>query len=191
MTNQFAKSTTNPTRRSMIVTTGLAAAGGLGLKFGLTAPAWAADEAPVFMFVQSSQDLIADQSAMTLTLVNVNPQTIYFSDRPERIAGHLMMEKYLAEWTPAVGPDNFSANPPNASLSVYEPGQENNSLAVVEISNPRLSGSDLTYDYKLLQGVVPANGGVTTLFIDRIGLGGGVGVGFHGVGVGRRGPGVF
>ena len=28
-----------------------------------------------------------------------------------------------------------------------------------------------------------------TLFIDRIGVGGGVGVGFHGVGVGFRGPG--
>ena len=37
---------------------------------------------------------------------------------------------------------------------------------------------------------MPASGGASALFIDKIGVGGGVGVGFHGVGVGVRGPGV-
>jgi hypothetical protein len=36
---------------------------------------------------------------------------------------------------------------------------------------------------------LPANGGPTALFIDWIGVGGGVGPGFHGVGVGGRGVG--
>ncbi len=35
-----------------------------------------------------------------------------------------------------------------------------------------------------------AAGGAAALFIDWIGVGGGVGPGFHGVGVGRRGVGV-
>jgi hypothetical protein len=36
---------------------------------------------------------------------------------------------------------------------------------------------------------MPAKGGPTALFIDWIGVGGGVVRGFHGVGVGFRGPG--
>jgi hypothetical protein len=54
-----------------------------------------------------------------------------------------------------------------------------------------VDGSDIVYTYKLLDGKVPQKGGATSLFIDAIGIGGGVGLGFHGVGVGLRGPGVL
>ena len=147
-------------------------------------------EEPLFMFVQVADDLKVDDTAKTFRLVNVSQQTLFFSDRPDRIAGHLKMDKYLDEWTAKAGKDNFSANPPNATLSIYEPGQPDNTLAVVEITNPRIDGSDLIYSYTLIDGSLPASGGATTLFIDRIGIGGGVGVGYHGAGVGRRGPGV-
>ena len=60
---------------------------------------------------------------------------------------------------------------------------------MVELTRPRKDGADLVYSYKLLEGKMPAAGGATTLFIDAIGIGGGVGFGFHGVGVGRRGVG--
>ena len=65
-----------------------------------------------------------------------------------------------------------------------------NTMAVVEITDPVVDGDDIVYAYKLLDGTIPENGGTTALFIDRIGIGGGVGVGYHGVGVGARGPGV-
>jgi hypothetical protein len=52
------------------------------------------------------------------------------------------------------------------------------------------SGHDLVYHYKLIEGTVPKAGGATALFIDWIGVGGGVGVGFHGVGAGARGVGL-
>jgi len=45
------------------------------------------------------------------------------------------------------------------------------------------------YRYTLIEGKVPTAGGATSLFIDWIGPGGGVGPGFHGVGVGGRGVG--
>jgi hypothetical protein len=45
----------------------------------------------------------------------VNQQTLYFSDRPVRIAGHLKMAAYLKEWTSKAGKDNFGADPPNAA----------------------------------------------------------------------------
>lgn len=141
------------------------------------------------MFVQSADDLKVDFAKSTFRLVKVNQQTLYFSDRPERIAGHMKMDQYLAEWAKAEGADNFSSDPPNAILSVYEPGKDNNIVVVVKISHPVVDGNDLVYSYKVIKGTVPANGGATALFIDSIGVGGGVGPGFHGVGVGGRGAG--
>ena len=173
------------TRRKFMAAAALAAAATpLG---ALLNPASAAENKVQLMFVQSAESIKAD--AKTLRLVNVAPQTIYFSDRPERIAGHISMPDYLKEWTAASGPNNFSKDPPNATLSVYEAGKEANTLTVIEISKPVVEGRDLVYNYKLLEGKVPSSGGATALFIDWIGPGGGVGVGFHGVGVGRRGVG--
>ena len=149
-----------------------------------------ASESPQLMFVQTADDLKLDTAAKTLRLVNVNQQTLYFSDRPVRIAGHLKMDDYLKEWTSKAGSNNFGEDPPNATLSVYEPGQPDNTVAVVEIMYPKIDGPDLVYGYRVIEGKLPAGGGATALFIDWIGVGGGVGRGFHGVGVGRRGPGV-
>ena len=153
----------------------------------LLSPARAADDKVQLMFVQSAESLKADDK--TLRLVNVSPQAIYFSDRPKRVAGHLTMPAYLEEWTAAAGPNNFAKNPPNATLSVYQPGQGTNTLTVVTLSQPVVEGKDIVYSYKLVEGKVPAAGGATSLFIDWIGVGGGVGPGFHGVGVGARGVG--
>ena len=141
------------------------------------------------MFVQSANNLTVDSAKQTLRLVEVNPQTLYFSDRPVRIAGHIPMSGYLDEWKASAGPNNFASDPPNATLSVFEPGREENTLAVVEISHPVLEGKDLVYHYKLIEGPLPKTGGATALFIDWIGVGGGVGRGYHGVGRGARGVG--
>jgi hypothetical protein len=140
------------------------------------------------MFVQTAKELKADD--YTFRLVDVGQQTVYFSDRPVHIAGHLTMATYLDKWKAGAGPDNFSNDPPNATLSVYEPGCSDNTLIVVEISHPVVDGNDLVYSYQLIEGLMPKAGGATALFIDSIGLGGGVGPGFHGVGVGTRGVGV-
>ncbi len=140
------------------------------------------------MFVQTADDLKAD--GKTLRLVNVGQQTLYFSDRPARVAGHLTMPAYMDEWKAGEGPDNFSSDPPNATLSVYESGNQENTLAVVKISHPVIDGKDLVYSYKLIEGTMPKAGGAAALFIDWIGAGGGVGVGFHGAGAGARGVGL-
>jgi hypothetical protein len=100
------------------------------------------------------------------------------------------MPAYMDEWKAGEGPDNFGANPPNATLSVYEAGRNDNTLAVVEISHPVMDGKDLVYNYRLINGAMPKAGGATALFIDWIGVGGGVGPGFHGVGAGARGVGL-
>ena len=109
------------------------------------------------MFVQSAESLKADDK--TLRLVNLSPQTIWFTDRPVRKAGHVTTANYMKEWTAAAGKDNFSKDPPNATLSVYEAGQAENTLTVVEIFDPKVQGKDLVYRYKLIEGKVPASGG--------------------------------
>ena len=139
------------------------------------------------MYVQSAEDLRVDAAGSILRLVKVNPQTLYFSDRPQRVAGNLRMADYLKTWQE--GRDNFGADPPNATLSVYEPGRAEPTLVVITIMKPVVDGADLLYTYKIVEGKMPANGGATSLFIDWYGVGGGVGPGFHGVGVGRRGVG--
>jgi hypothetical protein len=173
------------TRRNFLATaTLLAATMPLTSDLALATPA---EAKPQLMFVQTAEDMKADDK--TLRLVNVGKQTVFFSDRPERIAGHIAMPAYLEEWTAAAGKDNFSNDPPNATLSVYEPGGKENALAVVEISHPVVEGNDLVYHYKLIEGPMPKSGGAIALFIDWIGVGGGVGPGFHGVGRGGRGVG--
>lgn len=144
---------------------------------------------PEFMFVQTADDLKADDE--TLRLVNLGRQTLYFADRPVRLAGHIPTSDYLKEWTAAAGPNNFAEDPPNATLSVYEAGKSENTVAVVEISDPVVEGNDLVYRYKLIEGPMPKSGGATALFIDWIGVGGGVGPGFHGIGAGTRGAGLY
>lgn len=140
------------------------------------------------MFVQTAEDFKAD--GKTLRLVNVGQQTLYFSDRPVRIAWHLTMPAYLDEWKAGAGPDDFASDPPNATLSVYEPGGQENKMVVIEIRHPVIEGKDMVYTYKLIEGTMPKSGGATALFIDWIGVGGGVGPGFHGVGAGARGVGL-
>lgn len=130
------------------------------------------------MFVQTADKVEIDTAAQTLRLVDVGPQTLYFADRPERIAGDIKMDAFMEEWTSKAGADNFGADPPNATLSVYESGKDNNTVAVVEISDPKVDGSDLVYSYKVIDGTLPAGGEAASLFIDSIG-------------VGLRGPGVY
>ena len=163
----------------------------LSLSAAFPRGAIAEEPKPMLMFVQLADKVEIDTAAQTLRLVDIGEQTLYFADRPERIAGHIRMDAFLEEWTAKAGADNFSADPPNATLSVYEPGKAENTLAVVEISNPKVDGLDLVYNYKVIDGTLPATGEATSLFIGWIGVGGGVGVGFHGVGVGLRGPGVL
>jgi hypothetical protein len=141
------------------------------------------------MFVQTADNIKTDNQ--TIRLVNVNPQTLYFADRPVRLAGHITTPEYMKEWTASAGSDNFTNDPPNATLSVYEKGQPQNSLVVIEISNPVIDGKDIIYNYKVIEGTMPKTGGQNALFIDWIGAGGGVGAGYHGVGVGTRGVGVY
>jgi hypothetical protein len=117
-----------------------------------------------FLFVQNAKDVSFQNG--TMTLHNVNPVTVCFADRPERIAGHMKTAKMIPMWSE--GKNSFTADPPNATLSVVD--GNNVSDLVVVLRNPRLSGADLTYDVRVLEGTVPSRGQDCSLFIDIIGM---------------------
>jgi len=118
------------------------------------------------LFVQSAHSAAFDGN--TLTLKDVSPSTLFFSDRPERIAGHYTNDEYLKVWTE--GRDSFLKDPPNAVVSVFtQPGADPTDV-VVTLRNPRISGRDLKYDIKWIRGRPPSEGGPTAVFIDIIGL---------------------
>jgi hypothetical protein len=116
------------------------------------------------LFVQNAQGVSLSNNKMTLK--GVSPTTIFFSDRPERITGHMSTKEFVPFWSE--GKDSFLSDPPNANLSVFSDG--NVSDVVVELRNPKLAGKDFSYDVRVLSGKLPQGGGACSLFIDIIGM---------------------
>jgi hypothetical protein len=122
-----------------------------------------ADAKPQFLFVQTSAGMRYADGVLTLT--EVNPITVLFSDRPERLAGHMATDDFVPFWSE--GDDSFKSDPPNADLALLEDGEVDN--VVVTLHEPRLEGSSLSYSVDVLEGELPASGGASSLFIDVIG----------------------
>lgn len=98
-----------------------------------------------------------------LTLKDAAPMTTFFSDRPERLAGQVRNDHFAKRWSE--GKNSFSSDPPNALLSVSKP-QGSPAQAVLELSNPRIEGSNISYNVRTVRGDIPAEGAEATLFID-------------------------
>jgi hypothetical protein len=118
-------------------------------------------KAPEFLFVQTAKNVAYKDGV--LTLQEVSPVTVFFSDRPKRIVGHVRNDLFLKKWTE--GGNSFKSDPPNAVLSVFNEKTPPTG-AVVVLSNPRLTGNNLVYDARALKGALPAEGIEGTLFID-------------------------
>jgi len=97
------RATTPETNRRDFLKTGAAFAGAALLGEAFRVPfASAADENPQdlkdvqMLFVQNAKDVVMEKGR--LTLIGVSPTTIFFSDRPKRIAGHMYTEDFVLEW---------------------------------------------------------------------------------------------
>ena len=119
---------------------------------------------PVFIFVQSAKSVTYDSGK--LTLKGVSATTIFFADRPERVTGHMSTRAFVPFWKE--GKETFLADPPHATLSLL--GQGDAADVVVELRDPVLKGDELSYGASVLQGEMPAKGGVASLFIDVVGM---------------------
>ena len=117
------------------------------------------------MFVQQAKGATASDG--TMTLVGANPSTLYFSDRPERVVGHMTTAQFVDEWNE--GTDSFASDPPNAVLSFVEPGDDTPSDVVVVLRDPTIGEDSITYAIDVLDGEMPVQAGACTLFIDPLG----------------------
>jgi len=115
------------------------------------------------LYVQTAHDLSYDDGK--LTLHNLAPTTLFFSDRPDRVTGHITTGEFVDAWDK--GDDSFASNPPNAVVSIFH--TDTVSDVVVELMDPVLDGHDLTYSVLILDGEMPYAGGPIALFIDTVG----------------------
>ncbi len=123
-----------------------------------------ADPAEVeYMFAQTAGALGVEGGR--LTLHGAAASTLWFSDRPQRLTGHLPTSEFVANWD--VGDDSFAADPPNGLLSIFEDDAVND--VVVVLRQPRLDGDDLSYAFEVTEGELAPSSGPTSLFIDTIG----------------------
>lgn len=151
------------TRRHLLVTTALAAAAS-----SMRSAIVRAEEQPKtvdFLFVQTAHGMTFDKSNGMLTLTGVSPATLFFSDRPERIAGNMKTAHFIPFWSE--GKDSFKSNPPNADVSLLEDGRLKQ--VVVELRDPNLKGDDLSYRVSVLEGEMPDKASDVSVFIDIIG----------------------
>jgi hypothetical protein len=129
-----------------------------------SSPARAQDEKVVdFLFVQNAKTVSLKNGV--LTLGGIAGATLYFSDRPDRIAGRIATAAFVDEWTK--GHDSFKADPPNAVLSMVHDADAVDIVLVLR--DPSLDGGDLTYQVTVLDGAEMVEGAHASLFIDEIG----------------------
>jgi hypothetical protein len=119
-----------------------------------------------FLFVQTAKGMTFDKSGGKLSLDGVSPVTLFFADRPERIAGNMETTTFVPFWSK--GKDSFLSDPPNADLSILE-GEQLRQVVVV-LRDPVLQGDSLIYSVKVLQGEMPDKAADVSVFIDIIGM---------------------
>lgn len=113
----------------------------------------------------------------TLTLTDVDPGVIGFTDRPDRDTVVIEVASFVEAW-----PTMFADAAPNAVLVEHQPDGGSDSF-VVELSDPRLDGTSLSFTAKVIDGEdhsgiagvteaphtnPPATFEVVSLFIDNV-----------------------
>ena len=100
-----------------------------------------------FMFVQNAKSgelksVEGKKDTYVLTLYEVSPQVVYFSDRPQRIVGHVEVAKFLK------GLGFGEKNPPNAAIQLLAANEQQDTI-VVELIKPQYDEAKRTLQYEV------------------------------------------
>ena len=118
------------TRRGFFVATSALAASSVALLRSAFAQTPQEPKEAEFLFVQSAKSISFDRATNKLTLEGVSPATVFFSDRPDRIAGNMSTAAFVPFWS--TGKDSFLSNPPNADISILEGSQLQQVVVVLQ-----------------------------------------------------------
>ena len=116
-----------------------------------------------FLMVQNAEAVTLTNGV--LSMKGIAPDTLYFSDRPDRIVGRVTTREFVDHWSK--GTESFEADPPNAVLSILQGSLPQD--VVVILREPRFDGNTLSYTTEVLDGEPEVEGGASALFIDMIG----------------------
>ena len=116
-----------------------------------------------YMFAQTAAGVSIDGGRITLN--GVSQATLFFSDRPYRLTGHIPTDDFIGQW--GEGDDSFASEPPNALLSLFEGAYIND--VVLVLTDPVISNGDLSYAVEVTDGELTTSTGPASLFIDMIG----------------------
>lgn len=160
------------TRRTLLASS-IAGAAALALRNAAAQPGTpeVADEIEL-LFVQAASNgaLTPDDQGYTLTFQHGAGQTVYFSDRPERLTGLVPTAELVAQWPF----EDESA--PNAALAISNADDAGVQVLVGVLGNPvwDAASATLSYGFAMLADDVPAGSPTpipdafanATLFID-------------------------
>ncbi len=130
------------------------------------------DQKTHWLFALRAQNGVISQGAQgeTLTLTELDPQVLYFSDRPVRKAGFEPVGYFIKNWTRGI--NSFQKNPPNASITHANLPTDRDGTSQdipIQLSNPTLDkDGSLRFKLKRLMGhqVMSNNYNDVVLYID-------------------------
>ena len=117
------------------------------------------------LFAQTAREMTSDGDRVVFQ--GASPSTLFFSDRPQRVVGHVTTKQFVDEW--GAGENSFADDPPNAVISFVEKGDQTPEDAIVVLKDPQLENDELTYTVELLEGSLPPKGELVSVFIDPFG----------------------
>ena len=134
----------------------------------------------LFVQMATSGTFTETDDGHLLVLEGINEQTIYYSDRPNRVAGHMSTDELVKKWTS--GDDSFESNPPNTVMAIVEPDGTQNAITIA-LTKPvyDLEAMQMQYSVYIIADEVdaanqvdvsfPETFGDVALFIDGAGCG--------------------
>ena len=116
------------------------------------------------LFAQTAHEMTTDGDKVTFH--GLSPATLFFSDRPQRVVGHLTTQQFVDEW--GKGENSFADDPPNAVISFVERRRD------ARGRHRRAQGSAdrgrLAHLHgRLLEGSLPPKVELVSVFIDPFG----------------------
>jgi hypothetical protein len=116
---------------------------------------------PTYLFVQAASKAKIEinkkvPNTYKVTLEGVSPDVTYFSERPNRVASTMPIERFLKIWN-QTGNNSFREDAPNADFNGIQAGFFSSAKpfnAVLELSQPTYDSKTktLTYTAKALEG---------------------------------------
>lgn len=114
------------------------------------------------MFAQVAPGLICDDRS--LTLLDLAPSTIWLPAGHARTMTHLNTGAFLDRWADLereLGPDAAVTG----YLSLLDPDAQLPGRASLELRHPHITAAGLSYELRVIEGIVPRRSGACVLFL--------------------------